>query len=161
SGARLFRRRRDVDDLLPDLGRAFQILLAEGADDADVHQGLGVPGVDRQRPVELRQGLVGIVHVVICDSGIGADVAVRGVEPQRLVIPVAGLLNAARVEIHVAELDAVGGVGGVLLGRALARRRARLVEGGRRLAAAGRGGGGGRRRRRRGNAGAAALLRAD
>src|SRR5688572_23067893 len=34
--ARFRRRRRDVDHLLPHFGGALQILLAEGADDADV-----------------------------------------------------------------------------------------------------------------------------
>src|SRR6266545_6927343 len=47
-GARFLRAGRDDEDLLPGLRRPLEILLAEGADDADVEQRFRVGGIDRQ-----------------------------------------------------------------------------------------------------------------
>src|SRR5205814_9286033 len=43
---RFGRARRELDDLLPRLGRALQILLAERSDDSDVEQRLHVLGIE-------------------------------------------------------------------------------------------------------------------
>src|SRR6187551_3228510 len=43
------RRRREIDDLLPCLAGAREILLAECPDDADIQQRLDVLGIDRKR----------------------------------------------------------------------------------------------------------------
>ena len=51
--------RRKFDDLLPRLGRAGQILLAERQDDALVQQRLRVVRIDPQRVLELLQRFVG------------------------------------------------------------------------------------------------------
>ena len=50
-----WRAGRDLEHLLPRLGGALEILLAERAHDADVQQRLGVRRIDRERSVELRE----------------------------------------------------------------------------------------------------------
>ena len=56
---------RNLDHLLPRLLGTVQILLAEGAHDADVQQRLRVLRVDLQRLVELLQRPVRLVRVVV------------------------------------------------------------------------------------------------
>ena len=60
--ARLRTVGRDVDDALPRLGGAFEILLAPRAHDPDVEQRLRMLRIDRQRPLELLQRPVGLVR---------------------------------------------------------------------------------------------------
>ena len=66
--------RRHLDHALPRLRGAFEILLAPGADDADVEQRLRMCGIDRQRPLELLQRAVRLIGVVVGDPEVGADV---------------------------------------------------------------------------------------
>ena len=52
---------RQLDDLLPLGRRRLQVLFAEREHDALVEQRLGVLRVDRERSLELRQRLIGLV----------------------------------------------------------------------------------------------------
>ena len=126
--------RRDLDDALPRLRGAFEILLAPGADDADVQQRLRVLGIDRQRLLELLQRAVGLIGVVVGDPEVGADVDVLRIDLERRLIPAGGFVEALAVEVQVAELRPRRGVRGPLVGLRLELRDPVLVEGrGRRL----------------------------
>src|SRR5436190_5437916 len=105
-GLRLGRRRREIDDLLPRLGGALQILLAERPHDADVEQRLDVFRIERERFVELRERFVGLIRVVVGDAEIGAHVDVIRRERQRLLVPLDRIVVAIGVEVEVREIDA-------------------------------------------------------
>ena len=129
-----------------------QVLLAEGADDADVQQRLGVLRIDRQRLLELRDRAVGLVRVVVRHAEVGRDVRVARVERQRLLVPRDRLRVLLGVEEHVAQLHARLRVLRVLPGDASASACTRAWIERRRLRAAAAGccaGRGLRHRRRR------------
>ena len=65
--------RRDLDEPLPDLGGALEILLAECAHDAQVQQRLRVLRIDLQRVLELLDRQIWLVVVVVAHAEIGAD----------------------------------------------------------------------------------------
>ena len=81
---------RDDEDLLPDLGRALRdpACRTRGRCRCSAASWRAV-GIDRERAVELRQRLVRLVHVVVGDAEIGADVDVLRMDRQRLLVPVA------------------------------------------------------------------------
>ena len=128
-GSLAFRRiRRKIDDALPRLRRPIEILLAERADDPDVQQRLGVIRIELERPVELGQRDVRLVHVVVADPEIRADVDVLGIDAQRLLVPLDGITIQLVIEVQVAQLDAHGGILRVALCGRLERRDASLVK---------------------------------
>ncbi len=64
------------DHALPGLRGAFEVLFAARPHDADVEQRLGVRRLERQRPVELLECAIRLVHVVVGDPEVGAGVDV-------------------------------------------------------------------------------------
>src|SRR5262245_20902978 len=150
---------RDLEHLLPRLGRALQVLFAKGLDDADVEERLGVLRIELERTVEQLERLVRPIRVVVADAEIGDHVDVVWRERERLVVPFDGVFVTVGVEIESRELRARLGVLRLALGNRLEGCDLRLVEH--------RGAGRGRRRRvrhlllRRRRRAARALLRAD
>src|SRR5688572_16708183 len=64
--------RRDLQHLLPGLFRAVEILLAEGAHEAEIQPGLGVFRVRLDRSLELLERAIGLVRVVVRHRQLGA-----------------------------------------------------------------------------------------
>src|SRR5258708_18018279 len=95
-GAGFLRRRRDYEHLLPDFGGALEILFPERADAADVQQRFPMTGIDAQRPVELCERAIRLVHVVVRDAEVGAAVDVLRMDRQLLLIPLRCALEPAR-----------------------------------------------------------------
>ena len=116
---------------------AIEIVLRVGPHDADVQQRLAVPRLDCQRPVELRQRTVRLVHVVVADAEVGAGVDVPRIDLQRLFVPTRRVLEPFGVEVEVAELGAHAGVARIAIRRLLERGGTRLRRPARRSADSG------------------------
>ncbi len=123
-GARGFLAvRRHVDDALPCLGGAFEILFAPRANDADVQQRFRMRRIERQRAVELFQRPVGLIGVVVGDPEIGAGVHVLRIDLERGQIPARRFVEALTVEVQIAELGPYLGVARLTLGLRFQMRR--------------------------------------
>src|SRR5206468_1908047 len=84
--------RTELDHALPRLLGAVEVLLAEGANDADIQERLRVLRIDRERSIELRQRAIRLVRVVIRNSEIRAGIHVLRVDLDRLFVPAHGLI---------------------------------------------------------------------
>ena len=103
-----FTGRRDRHDPLPRFGGAFQILLAERADDALIEQGLEMRGIELERVVELRERPVRLLRVVVRHGKVGTNFHGIRVEFQRRFVPGSGLTVALTVKIEVPQHGAHG-----------------------------------------------------
>ena len=101
---------RDLDEPAPDLRGTLEILLAERAHDAHVQQRLGVLRIDLQRMLELLDGEVGLVVVVVAHAQVGAHARIFRVERERLGVPLDGVGKTPGVVVQISELRARDGV---------------------------------------------------
>ncbi len=90
-----------------------------------------MPRVDPQRHPELFQRAIGLIQVVVADAKIGADVSIFGIQLQRLVVPLAGLVVLLGIEVQIRELDSRVDVFGIALDHVLQGLHLRLIENGR------------------------------
>ena len=90
----LGRVRRVIDDTLPGLRGAVEIVLAERPHDAEIEQGLGVARIDGERAIELLERAIRLVHVVVADAEVGARADVSRLDDERLLIPARGVREA-------------------------------------------------------------------
>ncbi len=84
--------------------------------------------VDLERTLELFERAIRLIHVVVGDPEIRAHIRIAGFEPERLLVPACGIRKAARIEVHIAELDARGGILRVPSGGCLQLHGACFVE---------------------------------
>ena len=84
--------------------------------------------IDLQRLLELLDGEVGLVVVVVAHAEVGADVHVLRVERQRLAVPLDRVGVAAGVVVEISELRARDGVLGIAVDDRAKRLHLRLVE---------------------------------
>ncbi len=124
-----FAVRSDLDDALPRLRGAFEILFTPRAHDADVQQRLGMFRVECERPLELLEGAIGLVGVVVGDAEIGAGIDVLRIDLERREIPADGFVESLTIEIYVAELRSHLGILSLALGLRLELGDPVLIQG--------------------------------
>src|SRR5262245_32292478 len=95
---------RDLEHLPPRLGCALQVLLAEGLDDADVEERLGVLRIELERAIEQLERLVRPIRVVVADAEVSDHVDVVWRERERFVVPLDRVFVTVGVEIEIREL---------------------------------------------------------